>query len=374
MKNRKNRKNIVIILASLLIFALAVSLAYFTDYWSSEEYGADADTLGFEVIKTKEEALTLMAPGDARFFNYQVKNVKGLAMDVRATFEMEDLSNVDSQTGGFSVYDAADVLGYNYDQGYTLREGAAPLVNSLDPDGAVPYDAGVIHGLNDKPNVFPEGLFFSAYLEGTSNNKAIELFNGYTEAINLADYEIQLFNNGHTSPDKYIRWASGEVGPGETYLIVHSSAEKALKDKADRELSNLLEFNGNDALLLLKNGKVADRFGIVGDDPGSAGWGGVTTDRTLVRKTSVLKGRVAPYTEFIPSDEWVIHGVNDYSVLKNHTVNMTDATWRCLDIDLVVVLEEDSGNEWQGAGMKLTTTIEGRQYRNATDPNGKGGW
>ncbi|NLA96387.1 MAG: hypothetical protein GX838_06060, partial [Clostridiaceae bacterium] len=114
MKKRKNRKNIVIILASLLIFALAVSLAYFSDY-QGFTYQADADDLGFDVIAVKEEALTLMAPGDARFFNYQVENVKGLAMDVRAIFEMEDLSNVNSQTGGFSVYDAADVLGYNYD-------------------------------------------------------------------------------------------------------------------------------------------------------------------------------------------------------------------------------------------------------------------
>ncbi|NLB27410.1 MAG: hypothetical protein GX819_00475, partial [Clostridiaceae bacterium] len=114
MKKRKNRKNIVIILASLLIFALAVSLAYFNDYKDFTNQ-ADTDDLGFRAIETKEEDLTLMAPGDARFLSYQVDNVKGLAMDVRAIFEMEDLSNVNSQTGGFSVYDAADVLGYNYD-------------------------------------------------------------------------------------------------------------------------------------------------------------------------------------------------------------------------------------------------------------------
>ena len=56
MKNRKNRKNIVIILASLLIFALAVSLAYFTDY-RGFTYQAGADDLGFKLIETKE-ALT----------------------------------------------------------------------------------------------------------------------------------------------------------------------------------------------------------------------------------------------------------------------------------------------------------------------------
>ncbi len=372
MKNRKNRKNIVIILASLLIFALAVSLAYFNDYKDFTNQ-ADADDLGFRAIETKEEDLTLMAPGDARFLSYQVENVKGLAMDVRAIFEMQDLSNVNSQTGGFSVYDAADVLGYNYDQGYTLREGAAPLVNSLDAANPDPYYAGVIHGLNDKPNVHPEGLFFSAYVEGSGYNKAIELFNNYADTVNLSDYEIQIFNNGNTSPNFRIKDLPGTLEHGKTFVIAHSSAVQALKNMADITVNNL-DFNGNDALLLLKNGKVADRFGIVGDDPGKAGWGGVTTDHTLVRLPEVWKGRVAPYTEFIPTDEWQVYDRDTFHVLGTHSANTPDNAWRRLDIDLVLVLEEDSGNEWQKAEMKLTTTIEGRQYRNATDPNGKGGW
>ncbi len=374
MKNRKNRKNIVIILASLLIFALAVSLAYFTDHWSSEEYEANADTLGFEVEEVKVEELTLMAPGDARFFNYQVENVKGLAMDVRATFQMVgDLPDNAGDKGGFSVYDAADVLGYNYDQGYTLREGAAPLVNSLDAANPDPYYAGVIHGLNDKPNVHPEGLFFSAYVEGSGHNKAIELFNSYAETVDLSDYEIQIFSNGNTSPNFRIKDLPGTLEPGKTYLIAHSSAVQALQDKADKLVNNL-DFNGDDALVLLQNGKVADRFGIVGERPAPSGWGGVTTDRTLVRLPNVWKGRVAPYTEFIPTNEWQVYDRDTFHVLGTHSANTPDNAWRRLDIDLVLVLEEDSGNEWQKAEMKLTTTIEGRQYRNATDPNGKGGW
>ena len=39
-------------------------------------------------------------------------------------------------------------------------------------------------------------VFFSEYIEGSSNNKAIELYNGTSETINLDDYQIGQTSNG----------------------------------------------------------------------------------------------------------------------------------------------------------------------------------
>ena len=47
----------------------------------------------------------------------------------------------------------------------------------------------------------PTELFFSEYIEGTSNNKALEIFNGTGAPINLAanGYAVQMFFNGSSA-------------------------------------------------------------------------------------------------------------------------------------------------------------------------------
>ncbi len=44
----------------------------------------------------------------------------------------------------------------------------------------------------------PTDLFFSEYIEGTSNNKAVEIYNGTGAAVDLAagGYTVQVFSNG----------------------------------------------------------------------------------------------------------------------------------------------------------------------------------
>ena len=48
----------------------------------------------------------------------------------------------------------------------------------------------------------PTELFFSEYIEGSSNNKALEIFNGTGAGINLARrrYSVQMFFNGARPP------------------------------------------------------------------------------------------------------------------------------------------------------------------------------
>ena len=47
----------------------------------------------------------------------------------------------------------------------------------------------------------PTDLFFSEYIEGSSNNKALEIFNGTGAPVNLATggYTVQMYFNGSTT-------------------------------------------------------------------------------------------------------------------------------------------------------------------------------
>ncbi len=42
-------------------------------------------------------------------------------------------------------------------------------------------------------------LMFSQYVDGSSNKKGLEIYNPDGTTVNLADYEIQQFNNGGTA-------------------------------------------------------------------------------------------------------------------------------------------------------------------------------
>ena len=51
-------------------------------------------------------------------------------------------------------------------------------------------------------------LFFSEYLEGSSNNKAIEIYNPTSSRIGLDNYEVRLYNNGASTPNTTMTFSS----------------------------------------------------------------------------------------------------------------------------------------------------------------------
>src|SRR5262245_37159595 len=72
-------------------------------------------------------------------------------------------------------------------------------------------------------------LFISEYIEGTSNNKAIEIFNGTGAPINLATggYNIQMFFNGSATAGLTIP-LTGTVGAGDVYVLAQSTANATI--------------------------------------------------------------------------------------------------------------------------------------------------
>src|SRR4051812_47349277 len=42
-------------------------------------------------------------------------------------------------------------------------------------------------------------LIISEYVEGSSNNKAVEIYNGTGSAVNLSQYKLELYTNGSSA-------------------------------------------------------------------------------------------------------------------------------------------------------------------------------
>jgi subtilisin-like proprotein convertase family protein len=167
----------------------------------------------------------------------------------------------------------------------------------------------------------PGDLFISEYLEGSSNNKAIELYNPSPTAVNLstAGYVLEIYTNGSTIASSTIT-LTGIVEPGTTFVIKHTSASSSI---TAQQTSGSLGFNGNDVVVLKKGTSIVDVFGQIGLDPGT-GWGtgtSSTVNNTLRRKSSILNGDTNGADTFVPSNEWDGFGNDVFSGFGAHTVN-----------------------------------------------------
>ena len=122
-------------------------------------------------------------------------------------------------------------------------------------------------------------VIFSEYIEGSSNNKALELTNTGSSAVDLSSYSIELYSNGGLTPQYQVS-LSGLLDSNKTYVIANSSAVADIQTVANIT-STVTFFNGNDVLLLKENGVVVDRIGQVGN---STAFG---ANVTLVRNAEI---------------------------------------------------------------------------------------
>lgn len=147
----------------------------------------------------------------------------------------------------------------------------------------------------------PTDLLISEYVEGSSNNKAIELYNGTGAAIDLTGYTLQFYFNGQTSAGTTVT-LTGVIQPGQTFVVADNNANAAILAETDQQ-STASFFNGDDAIVLRKDGAVVDSIGQIGTDPGSQ-WGSdltSTADNTLRLKDGVIAGDTDPTDAFDPA-------------------------------------------------------------------------
>ncbi|OHU84928.1 MULTISPECIES: ExeM/NucH family extracellular endonuclease [Pseudoalteromonas] len=162
-------------------------------------------------------------------------------------------------------------------------------------------------------------LIISEYVEGSSYNKAVEVYNTSEQAIDLADYALSFYFNGNTDAGRTIA-LEGSLAGKSTYVVAHSSATEALSAKAQL-LSGGSWFNGDDAVVLVKAGNIIDSLGQIGVDPGSSWSDGdaSTQDKSLVRKPQFMTGDTDASDAFLPSTQWLANAKDDFSNIGVHS-------------------------------------------------------
>lgn len=204
-------------------------------------------------------------------------------------------------------------------------------------------------------------LFFSEYVEGYYNNKALELYNPTANNISLSGYRISTWHNATSS---FVPWYCdtlyGSIGPNQVKVIVINKRDSTaggldtivatgLRKKANiwlspnKYASMSMNFNGDDPVILEKKvglswqpidiiGKIGEQPSLAGSPNETIGWSDsfpynqgkgtiYTKDHTLIRKSTVKKGVTINPNYFKPQDEWLLYPVNMFDSLGSHRCN-----------------------------------------------------
>jgi len=254
-------------------------------------------------------------------------------------------------------------------------------------------------------------LFISEYVEGWSNNKALEIYNPTTSSIDLSQYIVIRFSNGSTTATSINAvQLTGMIAPGTTHVGVLDKQDQSgsgqnapvwdsLVARADAfycpdyNTSNAFYWNGNDAIVLAKgnvndipNAQFVDIFGRIGENPGAswttgidpngqnyieaAGGDFLTKDHSLIRKATVLKGVTNPViTEFyalaeydsIPAVYEVITPTDtltygNWSTLGSHTCNCVVGVNE-VSLEKVSIFPNPSSGEFYVNNVENITSI-----------------
>jgi predicted extracellular nuclease len=163
-------------------------------------------------------------------------------------------------------------------------------------------------------------LFLSEYVEGSSNNKALEFYNGTGSAIDLAtdNYLVEMYFNGESTPNLIIP-LTGVVANGDVWVLAHAAAVPALLDQADQTESGSW-FNGNDTIVLKKDTIIIDVIGQISVDPGTEWGSGVTStqNNTLRRQMAICSGDNDPADNFAPATQWDGFAIDTFDNLGTH--------------------------------------------------------
>jgi hypothetical protein len=200
-------------------------------------------------------------------------------------------------------------------------------------------------------------IFISEYVEGWSNNKALEIYNPTNSPVDLSQYFVARYSNGSsTATVVNAVQLSGTVAAHDVFVAVLDKRDPngtqqeapvwdSLVARADGffapvyNTSNSFYWNGNDAVMLAKGVlpsmstanvtssagfAVIDIFGKIGENPfdnsgssanNAGGWATsypyntgvgvlVTIDHSLIRKSTVLKGVNSATSFFNPLLEY----------------------------------------------------------------------
>lgn len=128
-------------------------------------------------------------------------------------------------------------------------------------------DGGIVGGGGVDPEPSTGELFISEYVEGSSYNKYIEIYNPTSQSIDLSSYVLKLEQDGKGTWTKEAT-LSGSLA-SKSVIIYKNSQATAYTGEAIVN-NDVINFNGNDPVGLFKNGELIDLFGASSETPGQA--------------------------------------------------------------------------------------------------------
>ena len=262
-------------------------------------------------------------------------------------------------------------LSYNYNGNVYVRMNASGAgtfdgVISHNTTYANEYQLPVSGTATVQPGMAND-LFFSEYIEGSSNNKAIEIFNGTGGPIDLSNYWVALFANGSLTPTNTLN-LTGTLSHLDVYVIANASANATILGQADIT-STVTFYNGDDALLLYKKVGVdstrIDVIGTIGIDPGAAwnvaGVTNATVDHTLIRKPTITQGTLdwaASAGTTAEDSQWVVYAIDYIADLGMHTFG---------NMVITPVFNPPAGSYVNPLNVTISTTTPGAVIHYTTD-------
>ncbi len=165
-------------------------------------------------------------------------------------------------------------------------------------------------------------LFFSEYVEGSGNNKALEIANVTNSTINLSGYTIKRQRNGGGEWSNPLDLSSGTIKniiSGDVFVVINGAATNStliaqadivVQNREDTNYGAPVNFNGNDPVGLFKNDVLIDIIGVF--NGGSANF---AKDKTLRRKSTIS----SPNTTYDFTNEWnsfakdIVDGIGNHS-------------------------------------------------------------
>ncbi len=220
-------------------------------------------------------------------------------------------------------------------------------------------------------------LFFSEYIEGSSNNKALEIYNPTNSSVDLSNYSVFMINNGG-SPNNIAFQLYGTLDAYSVFVIGNDAAVAAITGVSDtiKSYNSVVHFNGDDAVCLIKGTDTIDVIGQRWNDPGSS-WtvgSGATRDYTLVRKSTVKGGQLNWATG---AGEWDVYAQNTYSYLGSHTsdcyvpanaeVSFTKTNVKAGETDGMMTINVSISNPSATTATTVDVVVKGGDAANGTD-------
>ncbi len=218
------------------------------------------------------------------------------------------------------------------------------------------------------PSAPVANLFFSEYIEGSSNNKALEVYNASGADVNLADYKLVLYSNGAATPGNTLQM-EGTLAAGAVYVVANAGSNQAILELAD-VTSSVTYYNGDDAVALVyvPDESIIDQIGEIGVDPGSAwpvaGVPEATVEHTLIRKPTVATGNTdwaLQQGTNAEDSEWIVMPQDNIDDLGTHTYN-PGAQYAEMP-----VFDPPAGTYFSSVSVTITSTTAGAAIRYTTD-------